>query len=1141
MIGYNTLQKSMNGVKVLTDGVSFISDGNAEHQNIVYTEYITSDSGQTTLSSDGLITDSIVCDSIDCQTFDASDVQANSIEAKYLKIINQLTSSILFEVDGITQNKIIANVQMTLNNILQLINADIQQTQTGRIYQQGTNNNYLKDTYINGYLEVASNITQSGGSTSLKDLTIDNLTMRTDKGILQSGTNVTNSLGGTTTIKTLVVTDSVVLPANIEVPDFTTNDDIIMQSDAVIIQDVTTVTTNKNILRATKTLDFEVDGNFTQIKAGAIATLKNAIIQGTTQLQGDITQTAGNSVFNTISCNNITLNTDQIITQSGTGYIIQSGTGINTFKAITMLINTNITQSGTGIISQALSGINVFSHLRCAGWAIIGGRNNTTYTNTQNIQNNNGIQFQFNRDNSTQYSFIMNNRSSGGNGGFRFQRYIAGVYLDEPFLIDDNITMNKNLSIPGGSLTCASATIGNISQTELNCLDNCAQNINDKFTSLDSQISSLQNSSSNYSTALTGITYTSATDTTLIDNNVTISTGKNLLVGTTNIITAINNINSTLSGISYDSTNDLTTVNNHMILPTGNNFFLGTGYNVKTNIDDCILKLSGVTYTSASDTTNIDNNVQITAGKKLYIGTMDVEAEINALDTSFTTGTINSTDLTTTNLYVNGAVRLNQTSGTTFIYSDLRLINVSTKNVNQFAQLYCGGLNWDNVLYRPNGNYTLFIRNTADTANIQYLNVNSTSFNVKNTNVLIDNNLTVNGTTTLNDNVSFNDTLNVFKMAVNPTYTYSKTLGTSNVLVASVLIPVDFNQRIIIDVPVSVYRSGTTNNSGSVVIRHFETLSSITAYYTKNDVFVSNLTVTTNNTLPATKQYNYISSPYNYEQYFTNATCNFLPSLDRTNTTTYKVYFTFTFSYSTDIADNAGTTSGYYVNTSVSNTQGTTLFITSSGSNFATTSFTLSPFDVNYMSGNNNSQLQINDLISNNISNQNTIKTNDLISNAINTTTLSSTTINNSGTTTTNIISSSSINNSGGITTNTTTVTANATINNNLYVKNNIKSKSLIPGYLFDGSNSFLCYPIPCSMKGFRPADVDDYFLINPGFYFAVYENDNYGGNQFILSNDSDSPIVYPATNINRIGSIKVLYRNQSGDSYTEINMSYIS
>ena len=100
------------------------------------------------------------------------------------------------------------------------------------------------------------------------------------------------------------------------------------------------------------------------------------------------------------------------------------------------------------------------------------------------------------------------------------------------------------------------------------------------------------------------------------------------------------------------------------------------------------------------------------------------------------------------------------------------------------------------------------------------------------------------------------------------------------------------------------------------------------------------MTVTTNNTLPATKQYNYINSPYNYEQYYTNATCDFLPSLDKTNSATYKVYFTFTFSYNTDIADNAGTISGYYVNTSVSGTQGNTLFLNSSGTNFSATSFT---------------------------------------------------------------------------------------------------------------------------------------------------------------------------------------------------------
>ena len=83
--------------------------------------------------------------------------------------------------------------------------------------------------------------------------------------------------------------------------------------------------------------------------------------------------------------------------------------------------------------------------------------------------------------------------------------------------------MNKNVSIPGGSLSCSTATIGNITQTEFNCLDNCNQNINDKFTTLDNQIASLQTSSSGNTTALTGISYTSGTDTTLIDNNLTVS------------------------------------------------------------------------------------------------------------------------------------------------------------------------------------------------------------------------------------------------------------------------------------------------------------------------------------------------------------------------------------------------------------------------------------------------------------------------------------------------------------------------------------------------------------------------------------------------------------------------------------------
>lgn len=1131
MIGYNTLQKSMNGVKVLTDGVSFISDGNAEHQNIVYSEFIKSDTGHTTLSDNSLTTDDVNCVNITCDNFDASDIQTGTIQANYLKILNQLTSAILLEVDGITQNKIIANVQMTMNNILQLVNADIQQTQTGRIYQQGTNNNYLKDTYINGYLQVGSNITQSGGSASLNDLTIDNLTMRTDKGIIQSGTNVTNSFGGTSTMKTLIVTDSVTLPSNVSIPNVTTSNDMMMQSDAVIIQDITTVTTKKNILRNTKTLTFEADGDITQIKAGSTATFKNTIIQGTSQMQGDITQTAGTCIFKTINCNNITLNADQLITQSGTGYITQSGTGQNVLKEINLLNNANIIFNGTGIISQALNGINILSHFRSAGYGIIGGRNNTTFTNTQNIQNNNGLQIQFNRDNSSQYSFIMNNRGTGGNGGIRFQRYVTGVYLDEPMVIDDNITMNKNLSIPGGSLTCSSATIGNISQSELDCLDNCNQNINTKFTSLDAQILALQTSSSNYNTALTGITYNSTGDLTTIDNNLTISAGKNLTVGTTNIINAINSINSTLSGISYDSTQDITTINNHLLLPSGNNFFLGSGYNVKTNIDDCLNKLSGVTYASGTDTTTIDNN--LTVNKTLIVQGMNIKAEIDALDTSFTTGTINTNNLVTGNLTATGTTNLKTT-------------NVITAN---------GATTTPSLIVRDNGNATftrtlaiipnssggaynsnvvsndLSIVGTGTSSNQTTLSIctwSSTKSGFRTgpqfceltagTNSIFVDSTTgtvINGSTTFNSDVYNSNTLNIYKMTTDPTYSFSKTLGTSNVLVSTITIQSNYNQRIFVNTPVSVYRNGT-NNSGGNQTQHFETLSSISAYYTKNDVFVGNLTVTTNNTLPATKQMNHINPSFIYEQYYTNASCNFLPSLE-TVSGVYKIYFTFTFSYTVNFADNPGTINGYYVNTSVSSSQAGSanlFFISSSGLNYSSTSFTTSPFDVNYMnSNNNNSQLQINNLVSNNISNQSIIKTNTI--NSVN----------------------SNFDNSNISSLNVSSVSSNV----NFY--GNLRSKSFIAGYLVDGSKPYSLSPVFCSLSGISPNNADDYYIIFPGYRFELYDAQDYGGTKTTLTNTSvdNLPEIKTVPLTNTTSSIKVYYRPTNNDNFVEITMPNIS
>jgi hypothetical protein len=95
---------------------------------------------------------------------------------------------------------------------------------------------------------------------------------------------------------------------------------------------------------------------------------------------------------------------------------------------------------------------------------------------------------------------------------------------------------------------------------------------------------------------------------------------------------------------------------------------------------------------------------------------------------------------------------------------------------------------------------------------------------------------------------------------------------------------------------------------------------------------------------------------------------------------------------------------------------------------------------------------------------------------------------------------------------------------------------------MIDGTSNFFVTPIFCSIKGFRPADNnDDYYYINPGFKFEIYQNDNYGGSFVSLDNDGDTPIVKATTNVNQVGSIKVFYRNSLNESHSEIKMDFIS
>ena len=620
MIGdYSVLEKSMNGVKTLSDGISTISNGIATHENVIYTEYIKSEDEKTEILNDTINTENINAENIYGSTINSGDLTSNTLNCNYL-YVNDLNNPLqdVMEVNGFTK-KLIMYSTSEFRDTVNVINANMVQTQGGTIQQTGTNFNTLKDTKINGFIEVGSNIVQTGGSSTFRDVTCDNITMNANKGITQSGSS--SNTFGPTSITNLTITNSVIFPSQIEIAGTTTTDDIIMNNDSVITQDITVSTNKFNKLRYTKALDLDIDGNITQTKANATATLQNTIIEGTSTLQGDIEQTAGFTKLNTIECNNITLRENNDLNLSGTGKINQVGTGENTMNAITLNNNQNLTFNGSGIISQPLNGTNILSHFRGAGFGIIAGRNNTTFSHTQNIQNNNGLQFQYNRDNSTFYSYLLNNRVGSG-GGFRFQRYNAGVYVDEPLVIDDNITMNKNLNVAGGSISASSATLGNISQDELNCLDNCNLNIITKFNTLDSQIASLQTTSSGISSNTTGITYTSNTDTTTIDNNLLIPSGKTLTLGTTNVNSFITDTN--------------------------------TFINAATNT------LQGIVYTSGNDTTAINNNVSISGN--LLVQGLDVKAEIDALETRCTTGTLTSTSLTTGTLNVTNQINMTNTA-----------------------------------------------------------------------------------------------------------------------------------------------------------------------------------------------------------------------------------------------------------------------------------------------------------------------------------------------------------------------------------------------------------------------------------------------------------------------------------------------
>ena len=1160
MLGYSsTLDKSMNGVKTLTDGISIISDGIATHENIIYNDYIKSEDGQTELTNDTITTFNLNAQNITGDNITGDDLNTNILNCNYL-YVNDLSNPLadVMEVNGQTK-KLIMYSPSEFRDTVNVINKNVVQTQGGFISQTGTNFNTLKDTKINGFLEVGSNITQTGGNTSLKDVTCDNITQNTGKGITQSGT-VSNTFSGTTTVKNLTILDSVTFPSNVTIPGTTTNDDIIMQDDAVITQDITTVTTKFNTLRDTKTLNLDVDGNINQTKSGATTSLKNTTIQGTTTLQGDIEQTSGFTKLNTIECNNITLRENNDINLSGTGKINQIGTGTNTLNSITLNNNQNITFNGTGIISQPLNGTNILSHFRGAGFGIIGGRNNTTFGHYQNIQNNNGFQMQYNRDNSSFYSYILNNRVGSG-GGFRFQRYNSGVYIDEPLIIDDNVTFNKDVSIVGKSISASSATLGIITQNELDCLDNCNINILTKFNTLDNQISSLQTTTGGVSTATTGISYNASTDTTTIDNNLIVSSGKSFTLGSTNVNSFI----------------------------TDTNTFITASSNT----------LQGIVYTSGNDTTTINNNVSVT-GAFLVQG-MNVKAEIDALETSFTTGTLNTTTLTAGTLIVSNEMNMtnsfvsnrkingigylnladsNTASSATALHIAQFSANTEFRNYKASSQFSMTGLSSTGIFNDGNqlrlitnattGSFNpttqsddilLFGRNNSTNMN---KNLNLTVWSNTGTGVRIQptkttltggaNNIYVDSTEgiVVNGNQRINNTINFYSGSnftevkeTDSTFIINNKSTTNNKILLNISDEnfVELNNRQMI-VNTSFHIDNTAEFTPNFITQTSFTKTLGTSNIYSSLISVSEFKRQFNISIPISvyRKYknvvanagfsNIIKDTLNSVQYiiykngvfFSSGECTTTDILPKTvgiastsslSSRDYEIYFTnVKFSF---IPTFEKTTAVYTIYITPSYNidiplQSDNIIIESFGyysnTNISTSTYPIS--DGSYGSSFSSSAYTFSDYGDKYLDGIGSAKLNNVLTNYIDNQFEIST-----NTLITDSLASTTINNSGTM------------ITNNLFCNGSINGRmnNGLAGYHIDGASNYISTPIFCSMRSFGRGDTDDYYFVNPGFKIDIYDGNNYSG--FLQSFDNTngtSGQVYNVSSPNRAASFIVYY-----------------
>ena len=358
------------------------------------------------------------------------------------------------------------------------------------------------------------------------------------------------------------------------------------------------------------------DNTLTQSLVSSISGINSSITNlNTTVTTNDTKLTNVQNTVNTLSSNvsNLTSSVNSISTSNA-----NNATSINTLNNSYNTLNTSYNTLNTSV--QGLQ-------------STVNSLNTVNTTNVNNVSNLTTSVSNLNSElDNLQASINQKLTNFNYSGG---KSRINDVYVDNieatNHIISGNSGADLNIKPSSGKISSSiNFYTSNGSGTQQNKM---YLNDNDLYVStmpIKTTIDTIQTNIANLIALLSGYTYASNGDVTTIDNNVTITSGKNLIVGSINIINSLNTLNDALSGISYNITNDLTTIDNNVTITNGKNLIVGST-NIMNSLNAISDTLTGISYNIASDLTTIDNNTIVSTGNNLYLGglTYNVKSKID--------------------------------------------------------------------------------------------------------------------------------------------------------------------------------------------------------------------------------------------------------------------------------------------------------------------------------------------------------------------------------------------------------------------------------------------------------------------------------------------------------------------------------